>query len=75
MASMESWDDNSWPDMKNKRHLAAVGGRALGWSVCYLEEAVSVREVTVEVAALVQLLEQGGDAIPLSPFVPLQQQT
>lgn len=53
--------------------LRAVGPEATG--DVYLKKVVGVGEVTVGVAALVQLLEQDGDPLPLGSFISLLEQT
>ena len=40
----------------------------------YLEKAVSMREVTIGVAALMKLLKQYRDAMPLGTFISLMKQ-
>lgn len=40
----------------------------------YLEKAVGMGEVTVGMAALIELLQQSRDAIPLGPFISLLKQ-
>ncbi len=40
----------------------------------YLEKAMGMGEVTVGMAALVELLQQSGNAMPLGPFISLLEQ-
>lgn len=40
----------------------------------YLKKAVGMREVTVGMAALIELLQQSRDAMPLGPFISLLEQ-
>ena len=40
----------------------------------YLKKAVGMGEVTVGIAALVELLQHSRDAIPLGPFISLLEQ-
>lgn len=53
----------------------ATGSLLDGLVLCgYLKKAVGMREVTVGMAALVELLQQSRDAIPLGSFISLLEQ-